>query len=161
MSVRLVDKPELLADIIPEFSPHCRRLTPGPGYLEALTKDNVSFIRNPIKRITETGIETEDGVHREVDAIICSTGAKVDFAPNFPIISGTLDLSEAWTPGGHWGFPYTYMGLATPGFPNLAFLHGTLTSLNPFNCLEIVPLTDTAQYLRSQRLGLVRDNPPQ
>ena len=126
MAKRLEDKPELLDDLVPEFSPHCRRLTPGPGYLEALTKDNVSFIQTPIKRITKTGIETEDGVHREVDAIICSTGAKVDFTPSFSIISGGIDLSKAWAPDGHWGFPYTYLGVATPGFPNLGFVHGML-----------------------------------
>lgn len=124
MSKRLEAKPELLEEIVPEYSPHCRRLTPGPGYLEALTQENVSFIRTPIERITETGIQTTDGTHRPVDAIICSTGANVDFAPPFPIVSGTVDLSQAWRPEGLHGFPYTYLGVATPGFPNLLFLHG-------------------------------------
>ena len=126
MGQRLNKKPEILDLVVPEFSPHCRRLTPGPGYLEALTEENVGYITNPIKRVTETGIETEDGVHREVDAIICSTGAKVDFAPPFPIVARGVDLSKAWTPGGKFGFPYTYIGIATPGFPNLGFLHGKL-----------------------------------
>jgi cation diffusion facilitator CzcD-associated flavoprotein CzcO len=124
MARRLTAKPELLEQLIPDFSPHCRRLTPGPGYLEALTKDNLSFIRSPIKRFTKTGIETEDGTHRPVDAIICSTGANVDFAPPFPIVSSGIDLSSAWKADGHFGFPYTYLGIATPGFPNLLFLHG-------------------------------------
>ena len=127
MGQRLNKKPEMLDLMVPEFSPHCRRLTPGPGYLEALTEDNVSYINTPIGRITETGIETKDGVHREVDAIICSTGAKVDFAPSFPIVARGVDLSKAWTPNGQFGYPYTYMGVSTPGFPNLAFIHGKLT----------------------------------
>jgi len=126
MAKRLEAKPELLDQIVPNFSPHCRRLTPGPGYLEALTKDNVSFIRTPIERITEDGIVTTDGVHRPVDAIICSTGANIDFAPPFPIIAGDVDLSQAWRPDGLYGFPYTYLGVATPGFSNLLFLHGKL-----------------------------------
>lgn len=126
MAKRLETKPELLQEIIPEYSPHCRRLTPGPGYLEALTQDNVSFIRAPIERITETGIQTADGVHRTVEAIICSTGANVDFAPPFPIVSGDVDLSHAWRPEGLYGFPYTYLGVATPSFANLLFLHGKL-----------------------------------
>lgn len=128
MAKRLEAKPELLEKIVPDFSPHCRRLTPGPGYLEALTKDNVSFIRTPIESITETGIVTTDGVHRAVDAIICSTGANVDFAPPFPIVAGDVDLSQAWRPEGLYGFPYTYLGVATPGFNNLLFLHGKLPS---------------------------------
>jgi cation diffusion facilitator CzcD-associated flavoprotein CzcO len=92
--------------------------------LEALTKENASFIRTPIERITEDGIVTNDGVHRPVDAIICSTGANVDFAPPFPIVAEDVDLSQAWRPEGLYGFPYTYLGVATPGFPNLLFLHG-------------------------------------
>jgi cation diffusion facilitator CzcD-associated flavoprotein CzcO len=128
MAKRLEAKPELLEQIVPDFSPHCRRLTPGPGYLEALTKDNVSFVRTPIERITEDGIVTTDGIHRPVDAIICSTGANVDFAPPFPIVSGEVDLSQAWRPEGLYGFPYTYLGVATPGFNNLLFLHGEHSS---------------------------------
>jgi len=124
MAARLKEKPELLDELIPDFAPHCRRLTPGPGYLEALTKDNISFIRSPISQFTATGIETIDGTHREVDAIICSTGANVDFAPPFPIVSGKTDLSSAWQPDGEFGFPYSYLGVSTPGFPNLFFING-------------------------------------
>ena len=40
MKKRLIKKPELLQDLVPDFSPNCRRLTPGPGYLEAITEDN-------------------------------------------------------------------------------------------------------------------------
>lgn len=128
MKKRLEGKPELLEEILPDFSPNCRRLTPGPGYLEALSKDNVSFIRTPIERFTKTGIETEDGVHRPIDAVICSTGANIDYATPFPIVSGGIDLSKAWKTDGEFGFPYSYLGLATPGFPNLFFIHGPNTS---------------------------------
>ncbi|KAM5354102.1 hypothetical protein ACJ41O_000752 [Fusarium nematophilum] len=124
MRKRLAKKPELLEDIIPDFSPNCRRLTPGPGYLEAITEDNVEYIRTRIKRFTETGIETEGGVQRDVDAVICATGANVDMVPAFPIRANGRDLSSLWKPDGEYGFPYTYFGLATPGFPNLLFLHG-------------------------------------
>ncbi|OIW24555.1 FAD/NAD(P)-binding domain-containing protein [Coniochaeta ligniaria NRRL 30616] len=124
MRKRLAKKPELLEDIVPDFSPNCRRLTPGPGYLEAITEDNVDYIRTPIKRFTETGIETTDGKHREVDAIFCATGANVDMVPPFPIRANGQDLATTWRPGGKHGYPYTYLGLATPGFPNLLFVHG-------------------------------------
>lgn len=70
MRDRLSLKPELAEYLIPEFSPHCRRLTPGPGYLEAITSENVEFIPIGIKRFTEHGIETVDGKIREVDAVI-------------------------------------------------------------------------------------------
>ncbi|KAK1982099.1 4-hydroxyacetophenone monooxygenase [Colletotrichum cereale] len=120
MNDRLTKKPELIDALIPEFSPHCRRLTPGPGYLEAITSEKTDYIQTRIRRITETGIETEDGRHRQVDAIFCATGANVDMAPPFPITAKGRDLAQVWRPDG----PYTYFGAATPGFPNLLFVHG-------------------------------------
>ena len=114
MRRRLVDDPELLDKMVPDFPPHCRRLTPGPGendkklmqmgreanrahaagYLEALTKENLEFIQTPIREFTEDGIITTDGVHRPVEAVICSTGANTHFAPPFPVVVGEYDISR-------------------------------------------------------------------
>lgn len=124
MKKRLSKKPEMLEHMVPDFSPNCRRLTPGPGYLEAVTQDNVDYIRTPIRRITATGIETEDGVHREVDGIFCATGSATDLVPRFPIAANGKTLKDVWGPGSEHGYPYTYMGIATPGFPNILFIHG-------------------------------------
>ncbi|KAF8859966.1 FAD/NAD(P)-binding domain-containing protein [Acephala macrosclerotiorum] len=124
MTDRLGDRTDLLESIVPDFSPSCRRLTPGPGYVEALTKENVSYISTQIERFTKTGIRTVDGVHREVDAIICSTGADVSFSTAFPIIAKGIDLQSAWRPGGNPGFPDSYLAIAAPNFPNLFFLLG-------------------------------------
>ncbi|KAK3997817.1 hypothetical protein QBC44DRAFT_338382 [Cladorrhinum sp. PSN332] len=135
MRNRLAKKPDLLKHIVPDFSPNCRRLTPGPGYLEAITEDNVEYITEKISHFTEGGIVTKDGRERKVDAVFCATGANVDMVTPFPIKGedGT-DLRTLWDPspesitankkGGSHGFPYTYLGLATPGFPNLLFVHG-------------------------------------
>lgn len=125
MRNRLAERPDIFEQIVPDFPPHCRRLTPGPGYLEALTKENVEFIPLSIEQVTKKGIIASDGKERKVDAIICATGANVDFAPPFPIVSGDIDLSKAWKPDGEFGFPYNYLGLATPGFKNLIFLYGS------------------------------------
>ena len=124
MRERLQKRPEMLDKMIPDFSPNCRRPTPGPGYLEAICEDNVDYIQTAIKRITKTGIETEDGRSRDVDAILCATGANIDMVPPFPIRAKGVDLQSAWKFDGKFGFPYTYLGLATPGFPNLLFIYG-------------------------------------
>jgi cation diffusion facilitator CzcD-associated flavoprotein CzcO len=124
MKARAAKKPELLDGLIPEFAPHCRRLTPGPGYLESLTEQNAELVKTPIKRFTPTGIETKDGRTYEFDAIFCATGANTDLVPPFPIKARGLDLNKVWKPDGEFGFPYTYLGTATPGFPNLFFLAG-------------------------------------
>lgn len=124
MADRLNGRTDILDAIVPEFPPSCRRLTPGPGYLEALTKDNVSYIPTRIEKFTETGIQTTDGVHREVDAIICSTGADLSFSTAFPIVAHGVDLQSAWRPGGDPGFPDSYLSIAAPNYPNLLLLLG-------------------------------------
>lgn len=150
MKQRVAKKPELLEGLIPDFAPHCRRLTPGPGYLEALTEDNVDLVKSKIKRFTATGIETEDGVKRDFDAIFCATGANTDMVHQFPIKARGVDLRDVWRPGGIPGFPYTYLGVATPGFPNLLFLGGPHVT-SPSGTLTFSVETSLAYYAKILR----------
>ncbi|EDU49394.1 flavin-binding monooxygenas [Pyrenophora tritici-repentis Pt-1C-BFP] len=93
--------------------------------LQLVSKQVTHFlVKTPIKRFTQTGIETVDGKNFDFDAILCATGANTDLVPPFPIKAHGEDLNKSWKPDGQWGFPYTYMGIATPGFPNLFFLAG-------------------------------------
>ncbi|KAH8645424.1 putative flavin-binding monooxygenase [Xylariales sp. PMI_506] len=124
MGDRLGGRQDLIDAIIPDFAPQCRRLTPGPGYLEALTQENVNYINTQIESFTETGIRTVDGVERDVDAVICSTGHDITLSTQFPIIAKGVDLQSAWRPGGNPGFPDSYLSLAAPEFPNLLLLLG-------------------------------------
>lgn len=52
----------------------CRRVSPGPRYLESLVQDKLTFIPKGVRHVTETGLEDDSGMVREVDAIICATG---------------------------------------------------------------------------------------
>lgn len=113
-------------------------------------------------RFTANGIVTVDGVHRAVDAVVCSTGANIHYAPPFPIVSGDLDLSRDWRPDGHFGFPYSYLGMGTPGFPNLAYLLGP----NPAGPSGTVPhavetqITYVAKMLRKMSFQRIRTMTP-
>lgn len=124
MAARLGDRTDLLEVIKPDFSPSCRRLTPGPGYLEAISSHNVNYISTQIKRFTKTGIQLENGTERSYDAVICSTGADVSFKPPFPIVANGVNLREAWSPEGSIGFPDTYLGIAAPNVPNFFLIAG-------------------------------------
>jgi len=114
MEERLKDKPWIAEHLIPDFPVTCRRLTPGPGYLEALQKENVEFVPTEIKRITETGIELVDGKHHDLDVIVCATGFDTTFKPHFDI-TGRNGVSLADTRVPH---PKTYLSIASRGFPN-------------------------------------------
>lgn len=114
MERRLKEKPELLEHLLPDFPPLCKRLTPGPGYLEALTSPKVEVIPTSITHIDETGILTSDGKHRPVDAIVCATGFATDPSGGFPIIGRHgLNLRHKYAER-----PATYLGMCTNGFPN-------------------------------------------
>lgn len=74
MKEKLKKKPWIYDSMRPDFPPGCRRLTPGPGYLEALVEDNVDFVGTGISKVTETGLWDNNGTFHEVDAIIYATG---------------------------------------------------------------------------------------
>ncbi|KAJ9132078.1 putative Monooxygenase [Pleurostoma richardsiae] len=120
MRQKLSAKPGLYEVLEPSFTPGCRRLTPGPGYLEALVKDNVELIKTPIVCAREDSILTEDGKEWEVDAIVCATGFDTSYHPRFPIIGrGGQSLSD------RWGSRATaYMSHSVPGFPNYFMVGG-------------------------------------
>jgi cation diffusion facilitator CzcD-associated flavoprotein CzcO len=111
-----------LERLTPNYSPGCKRLTPAPGYLEAIIGPKVDFVDTAIIRATENGLVTQDGNTRNVDIIIAATGFKDGFWPRFPTYDRRgADLSKVWRPGGAIGFPETYLGIMAPDAPNYFF----------------------------------------
>ncbi|KAK8023756.1 hypothetical protein PG993_011822 [Apiospora rasikravindrae] len=128
-----------LDKLIPDFPFGCRRLTPGVGYLESLTKPNVTVARGGgVVRMTPEGCVTADGKEWPLDVLICATGFDTTFRPRFPIIGrGGRSMAEEWsetaltkpttaptngngsttTSEGGRG-PETYLSLAAHGYPN-------------------------------------------
>jgi cation diffusion facilitator CzcD-associated flavoprotein CzcO len=105
---------KLKAMIIPKWSPGCRRISPGDGYLEALVQPNVENVTCGIQRVTPEGIITEDGQEHKFDILVCATGFKVAFKPGFKVINGEgKTIDEDWSNG-----PNLYMGVSAPRFPN-------------------------------------------
>lgn len=120
MKERLSKKPEILQSLLPGFSVGCRRLTPGPGYLEALSEDNVQFISNPIRRCLANGVELADGSTVEFDVLICATGFRTSAPPPFEVMGRNKQtLAQKFNP-----FPETYLSMVTDGFPNYFMMLG-------------------------------------
>ena len=50
---KLADRPDIYDALTPTWVPGCRRLTPGPGYLEACCAPNVDYISTAISGSTK------------------------------------------------------------------------------------------------------------
>ena len=94
------------------------------NYFETFNRDNVSLVnlkKESIVKITEDGIQTTTR-HIPLDMIVFATGFDAITGKFFEMdIRGRngLSLKEAWKEG-----PKTYLGLQTPGFPNLFTITG-------------------------------------
>ncbi|PSN63199.1 cyclohexanone monooxygenase [Corynespora cassiicola Philippines] len=106
--------------MVPEFALGCRRMTPGSGYLESLSKENVEVMPRSVTKLTETGIVDESGQEHEVDVVICATGFDTSFTPHFKV-TGRKD-ADIKTQFGE--FPIGYLGITAENFPNLFLLIG-------------------------------------
>lgn len=119
MSERVNHDRELLAKLIPEYAPGCKRLTPAPGYLESLIDPKVTYVTDGIVRATESALITEDGREHPVDVIIAATGFPKFTVPRFPVVGRSDTTLEClWSTTGKIGYPQSYFGVMVPKFPN-------------------------------------------
>ncbi|CAG8022785.1 unnamed protein product [Penicillium olsonii] len=152
MKRRLARKPGLIDHLIPAFPPACRRLTPGPGYLEALGDDKVDVVTSEIVKVNETGIITADGQHRAVDMLICATGFDTSFSPRFAVKGrGGKTLTERWKET-----PETYLSIATDEFPNYFISFGPNSGLGDGNLLALIE--KSVDYFTACIQKMQRDN---
>ncbi|MBN3837302.1 alpha/beta hydrolase fold domain-containing protein, partial [Burkholderia sp. Ac-20344] len=116
----------LRARLTPDYPIGCKRILLSSNYLAAMSRDNVALVTQRIRRVTEDGIETVDGLHHPVDAIVYGTGfAATEFLSPMRITGRDgLDLNDAWRRGAQ-----AYLGLTVPGFPNFFMLYGPNTNL--------------------------------
>ncbi|HVQ51102.1 MAG TPA: NAD(P)/FAD-dependent oxidoreductase [Mycobacterium sp.] len=117
---RIVKDPETAAALVPTHPFACKRPIIDQGYYQTFNRENVTLVdlrKDPIVAVRPTGIETERELH-ELDVIIYATG--------FDAMTGALtrmgirgrdgiSLAEFWGAEG----PYSYLGIAVAGFPNL------------------------------------------
>lgn len=142
-----------------------RRVPLETNYYEVYNQDNVRLVdinETPIKRVTETGIETS-AESFEFDMIIYATG--------FDAVTGSFDridirgvggvsLREKWAEG-----PRTYLGIQIAGFPNMFTLvgpHNAASFCNIPRCIEqnVEWVSDLLQHMQTNghsRIGATRE----
>ena len=120
-----VKDPEVAEKLLPLDHPFgSKRVLIDTDYFDTYNRDNVELVdinEAPIVKITETGIQTEAGLH-EFDIIVYATGFdamtgsfnRIDFRGR-----GGEKLKDKWEAG-----PLTYLGLTVSGFPNLFMITG-------------------------------------
>ncbi len=127
ISQQAQDRPDLLPHLVPAYPFGGKRALRDDGvWIAALKRDNVELVTDPITRITETGIDTKDGTHRDFDAIIYGTGFTASqFLRTFKVKGrGGRELHDQWA-----GDARAYLGVTTPRFPNFFMIYGPNTNI--------------------------------
>lgn len=73
VKMQLGDRPELIEKVLPKYPPYGKRMLLDNGWYQALLRDDVRLITEPIERITTDGITTSAG-HDQVDVIVFASG---------------------------------------------------------------------------------------
>lgn len=67
MAEKLNHRPDLCEKLIPKWELGCRRITPGPGYLESFLEPNCHLTDSPTTHVSDHAIHTADGEAYECD----------------------------------------------------------------------------------------------
>jgi cation diffusion facilitator CzcD-associated flavoprotein CzcO len=121
-----ISDPELRAKVTPDYTIGCKRILPSNHWYRTLAQDNVELVTDGIREVRANSIVGEDGVEREVDAIIFGTGFHVTDMPVAQQVRGR----DGKLLDDHWhGSPQAHLGCTVPGFPNFFLLLGPNTGL--------------------------------
>jgi cation diffusion facilitator CzcD-associated flavoprotein CzcO len=124
---RQVSDPALRAALTPGYPIGAKRILFDSKIYDALQRENVELVTDPIRQITADGIETVDGRHRRHDVIVYATGFRAAefLAPITVRGRGGALLSERWA-----NRAAAFLGLAVPQFPNMFLIAGPNTFLS-------------------------------
>jgi 4-hydroxyacetophenone monooxygenase len=115
-------RPGMADKLTPSHPPFAQRPIVDNGWFDALNRPNVELVTERIARITPRGVVTDDGIERELDLLVLSTGFKTA-RYLWPVRYQGADgrtLEEVWEKDG----ARAYLGLTVPDFPNLFMLYG-------------------------------------
>ena len=160
-----VNDPEVAEKLIPKDHLFGTKRPPGEkDYYEIFNQDHVELVylpETPITRITEQGIETQDGDHprvHELDVIIYATGfrAMTGELMRLDIVGENgLSLKEKWHDG-----PVTNLGVQFAGFPNFFAIlgpHNPAAFCNITRCVQnnVDWILSCIEHLKAQGLSTI------
>jgi cation diffusion facilitator CzcD-associated flavoprotein CzcO len=126
IEAKFADRPDLRAKLTPDFPFFAKRPILDCGFYDALKMPNVELIEGALAACDETAAILGNGTRIECDVIILATGYTVEFTGPLDIRGrGGRSLAEVWTP-----YPYAYLSLEVPGFPNFFITSGPNSALS-------------------------------
>jgi len=159
----IVKDPETAQKLIPTDHLYSQKRPPFvTGYYETYNKPHVSLVsllETPILRVTQTGIETQQGL-KEFDIIVWATGFDFSSAPQRMGIRGRAGrrLEDYWKDG-----PVTYLGIHCAEFPNVFFPggpHGAAANVPRYTSDQVDFVTDLLIYMRDNDYTLIEPSKP-
>jgi 4-hydroxyacetophenone monooxygenase len=137
MRSKFAERPDLMEKMLPLVPPGSSRpvsVDQDNSVYDALLRDDVTLVTEPIERITETGIVVEGGTEHPVDVIVLATGFKSnDYLWPMEVRGRDgLRIEELWEKDG----ARAYLGTMVAGFPNFFMVYGPNT--NPVSGMQVV-----------------------
>ncbi len=122
-----VADPELRKILTPDYPMGAKRVLFSADYYDAVVRDNVDIVTEPIERIVPEGVKTRDGAVHEADVLIYATGFNsTDFLTPMLVAGRNGEvLNERWQREG----AEAYLGITHTGYPNFFILYGPNTNL--------------------------------
>ncbi|HEY9310884.1 NAD(P)/FAD-dependent oxidoreductase [Williamsia sp.] len=144
---------ELIGKTLPNRPPFGKRLLIDNGWFTTLQKPNVELLTQRVERLTETGIVTSEAESRDIDVLILCTGFQQQRYLYPMDIRGRdgVELRHSWDDDNG----RAYLGITTPGFPNLFFLYGPNT--NPPGGSFITIAEAQVRYVVDSLIWMVTD----
>lgn len=119
---QLAERPDLIADVLPDYPPFAKRMLLDNGWYRTLLKPNVRLIPEHLARVEGNRLISSSGIEVEADVIILATGFQTTrVLGSYEVIgrNGAL-LRDIWGEDD----AAAYLGTLVPGFPNLFILLG-------------------------------------
>ena len=153
---QLAGRPDLLAKCMPQYPPWGKRMLIDNGWYAALKRAHVELIDEAVTSISATGVATASGKERAADVIVYSTGFETTryLFPMHVVGRGGQVLREVWEDDNC----KAYMGITTPGFPNLFIVYGPNSNGNGGSALawsesQVGYIVQTLRAMIDQRIG--------
>jgi 4-hydroxyacetophenone monooxygenase len=150
----LKDREDLQTKSLPNYPPFGKRILIDNGWFAVLKKPHVELLADDVGRLMSKSIITSSGVEREIDTLILCTGFEQQrflypieiFGRNGRELRGEWEDDDA----------RAFLGIASPGFPNLFYLYGPNT--NPGSGSYINTAEAQARYVTQLLTRMVTEN---